>query len=80
MPDHLMYMSFLQPSMTFDDFYFSMNLNKLDSFRNWTGFDSKRYIHKFVYNFTATRIGDLRQPRINSRIKNVEFKKKVLEQ
>lgn len=72
-PDHLVFMSFLQPAMTFDDYHFSMSLNKLKCFRNWTSDNSRRQNHQFVYNYTATKIGNLRQPQFRSRINDGEF-------
>lgn len=59
--------------MTFDDYHFSMSLNKLKCFRNWTSDNSRRQSHQFVYNYTATKIGNLRQPQFRSRINDGEF-------
>lgn len=65
MADHLLFWSFLKPAMTFDDYFFSTGLNKLRCFRSWVDSESHKYTHQAIFNFTATRVGILKQPRLS---------------
>lgn len=67
--DYLPYRQFIQPSMTYDEFYISSIMNKLCCFKKMMPDDQDNFDFIFRYNMSSTRLLLVMQPFIESEMK-----------